>query len=247
MNYYIITGANSELAKSMFKKLIKDNNRVFLSSRKKLWCGEKIDNTSYLDEIDLCDENCLNALCIAVNRFVPLDSSFIIIHCAGDFFDRLRIPEASFERARILMESNYLTLYGVIKYLLPLQVERGGGKIIAFSCNSVKYNYPGMSAFSSSKAAIETLIKITANEWAHKNIVANAFSLPSIKTNAVLECKPDVVAEDLITPDELSESIINEISNFSQYNNGNIISIIKHSKTFFGNGYYERNNYFPES
>ena len=205
MNYYIITGANSELAKAVSTKLREDNNKVLLASRRKLWCAENISS--------------------------------------DDFLDRTTIPDTKFKDAKALMESNFLTLYGVIKYLLPLQLKRGGGKIVAFSCNSVKYNYPGMSAFTSAKAAVESLVKITANEWAHENIIINAFSLPSIKTDAVLRNKPDYVAEDLITPKELSECIINEVDNFSKYTNGNIISIIKHSDTFFGKGYYERNKY----
>ena len=143
--------------------------------------------------------------------------------------------------ARRLIISHYITLFGTARAVIPVMQAVGGGKIFAFSCNSVKYNYPDMAAFTSCKAAVECLIKCIANEVSKYGIVANSFALPSIKTQSVIDTKPEAFHHDYVTLPELTSCIEATVENLSPLINGTVINVFKYSDSFYHKGYYERN------
>lgn len=242
MSNYIVTGANSEIGKALSEHLTKKGHEVLLVSRssKPLSCSKK-----WLDGIDMTKESDL----LIMRSFVKTNfsSPFTIIHSVGDFWKHKSITNTSFDEALSQIHSHYITLFGVIKAVVPIMQEVGGGKIIAFSCNSVRYNYPDMAAFTSSKAAVECLIKCIANEQSQYNILANAFALPSIKTNSVLKTKPEEFHKNYPTLEQLTNCIEQTIENLSPLINGNCISLFKYSDSFYHKGYYERNIIWEEN
>ena len=98
-----------------------------------------------------------------------------------------------------------------------------------------------MPLFTSSKAAVECLIKCVANEQSKYNIIANSFALPSIKTNSVIKTKPEEFHKNYATLEELTDCIEHTIENLSPLINGNVINLFKYSESFYNKGYYERN------
>ncbi len=243
MSKYVITGANSEIGQSLAKYLANQGHEILLSSRSRKPSCNYYDN--WMDGIDLTKEHDLNKL----GKYIEscYSTPFTVIHSVGDFWSHKSINNTSFDEAVSQINSHYITLFGVIKTVVPIMQKVGGGKIIAFSCNSVKYNYPDMAAFTSSKAAVECLIKCTANEQSKYNIISNAFALPSIKTNSVIESKPKEFHENYPTLSELTECIEQTVENLSFLSNGNIISLFKYSDSFYHKGYYERNIIWEEN
>lgn len=235
MSKYVITGANSEIGRALYQYLLGNGHEVLLVSRSRKTENEK----NWIDGLDLTDESDL----LELRGFIKerYDTPFTLIHSVGDFWAHKSITNTSFKEAVSQINSHYITLFGVIKSVVPIMQEVGGGKIIAFSCNSVRYNYPDMAAFTSSKAAVECLIKCVANEQSQYNIIANAFALPSIKTNNVIETKPLEYHRNYPTLEELSECIENTAENLSPLLNGNVIGLFKYSDSFYHKGYYERN------
>ena len=242
MSNYVITGGNSEIGQALAEYLIKRNHEVLLVSRSL----KPKDETSYdwIDGIDLTNEDDLMKLQNFIrNRFcVP----FTLIHSVGDFWAHKSITNTRFDEAISQINSHYVTLYGTIKFVVPIMQAVGGGKIIAFSCNSVRYNYPDMAAFTSAKAAVECLIKCVANEQSKYNIIANAIALPSIKTKNVMKTKPEEFHKNYPTLDELTECIEKTIEGLSPLINGNVINLFKYSDSFYHKGYYERNIIWEE-
>lgn len=237
MGNYVITGGNSEIGRALADYLTQQNHEVLLISRSQKPISEKSDN--WLDGIDLTKEKDL----IKFQNFIEMHfcSPFTIIHSVGDFWAHKSITNTRFEEAISLIHSHYITLYGVIKYVVPIMQKLGGGKIVAFSCNSVKYNYPDMAAFTSAKAAVECLIKCVANEQSKYNITANAIALPSIKTKSVIKTKPEEFHKNYPTLEELTECIEKALESISPLINGNVINLFKYSDSFYHKGYYERN------
>jgi len=237
---YIITGANSDIGFFLIKELLKDDNEVIGSCRtptEKLQ-GFKHKNFHLIPNIDLTNKNCLSIFGKEIRKFGIVE--FHLIHSVGDFWHHKSIVNTSQKEATNLISSHYISLYSLLKMIIPVFIENKGGKILVFSCNSVLYNYPDMAAFTSAKAAIETLVRCTANENSKYGIVANAIALSTINTEKVKESKDPKYHNDYMTLDELKEVIVS-ILDLPKYINGNIIKTLKYSKYFYNEGYYKRN------
>ena len=237
MSKYVVTGANSEIGKALARHLINIGHEVLLVSRSSK--PSEYSSETWIDGIDMTKESDL----LRMQSFIQshFHSPFTIIHSVGDFWRHKSITNTNFSEAVSQINSHYITLFGVIKSVVPIMQNVGGGKIIAFSCNSVKYNYPDMAAFTSSKAAVECLIKCIANEQSKYNILANAFALPSIKTTSVINTKPEEFHKCYPTLEELTDCIEKNIESLSPLVNGNCIGLFKYSDSFYHKGYYERN------
>lgn len=238
MGNYVITGANSEIGNALAHHLSQQGHELILVSRSKKR-DYTLEDYEWLEGIDLMEESHLVNVRAKINE--QFKRPFTLIHSVGDFWKHKPIEVTSFSECITQIQSHYITLFGVIKAVVPIMRIVGGGKIIAFSCNSVKYNYPDMAAFTSSKAAVECLIKCVANEQSQYNIIANAFALPSIKTKSVIETKPEEYHQNYPTLSELSHCIEQTSENLSILTNGNIIGLFKYSSSFYHKGYYERN------
>jgi NAD(P)-dependent dehydrogenase (short-subunit alcohol dehydrogenase family) len=140
-----------------------------------------------------------------------------------------------------MLQSQVVTLYGVARFLTPVMKDNGGGRLVAFSCNSVAYNYPDMSPFTASKAAIECFVKCYANEHSHFGISACFLALPTIRTPKVLKEKAKGDHKNYIKPADLADYILNCVLTQPHEVNGNVIKVFKYSHTFYHSSYYERN------
>jgi len=243
MGNYVITGANSEIGEALTSHLTQKGHELLLVSRSpKRTLAPKTH--LWIDGVDLQKESDLLTLREEVCR--KFSAPYTVIHSVGEFWRHKSIDRTRFDEVISMIHSHYTTLFGVIKALVPSMREIGGGKIIAFSCNSVKYNYPDMAAFSSAKAAVECLIKCIANEQSQYNITANAFALPSIKTNSVIATKPEEFHQNYPTLEELTHCIEQTAETLSSLTNGNVISLFKFSPSFYHKGYYERNEIWED-
>jgi len=239
----ILTGGSSEIGTAILRRLKASGTaRVITTSNTKpitvsdsKWC--------LLRGVDLTQDAHLAQLRREVENLFT--GPFSIIHSVGQFWEHKPLDRTPLSEAREMMLSHYFTLFGLAHSLLPLAAKRGGARIVAFSCNSVAYNYPEMAAFTSAKAAVESLVKCIANEWSKDGIVANALALPTIRTDAVLGLKPNGDHQNYITPDELAEVVLNVVHGASQYMNGNVIKLVKHSPTFYHEAYFSRNPPYP--
>lgn len=240
MSNYIITGANSEIGIALADHLYQNGHELLLFSRngKK---GPLKDNedVTWIDGVDFTKEEDLNKVKRAAEE--TFEAPFTLVHSVGNFWKHKPLTSTSFEEVKGMMNSHYITLFGVIKAVVPVMQKVKGGKIIAFSCNSVKYNYPDMAAFTSAKAAIECLIKCVANEQSKYGITANAFALPSIATEAVKKTKPEEFWNGYTTLEELAICIEDTIENLSPLINGTVLNLFKYNKSFYHVSYYDRN------
>lgn len=238
INNFVITGANSDIGKAIIAKLSsRDENKILAISRSKNTSNQS-SNVELLEGIDLNSEKDLLEFSEKVKS--TFTDKFVFIHSVGNFWNHKTFANTEYNEATTMMDSHYNTLYGCIKYLVPIFKQLNGGRIIAFSCNSVGFNYPEMAAFTSAKAAVETLIKCTANENSKYGIVANGIALSTIKTEKVVNSKLKKYHSQYITEEELIE-VVDNLINSSSLINGNIIKILKYSEYFYNEGYFERN------
>lgn len=238
----LLTGANSSIGKKLSAKLCErkdDSWRIILSSRSsnpalsRLQCA----NIKYFDGIDLLKQEAIETLTKECALFFT--GPFCLVHSVGDFWDYVPFLEFDTERAKQAMHSHYTTLYGLLQHSVPIMINKGGGKILAFSCNSVRHNYPHMAPFTAAKAAVEALVKSISNEFGKHNIIANVVELASIQSEAVKQSKPYGDFEHFIPLEGIAETVL-EILTVNSIMNGSVINCFTYSKTFFNMGYFQR-------
>lgn len=237
----LITGAASYLASSIIKKYTNYNKyRILLTSRS---IDSKLtdmvnDNCKYLSGINLLNVKDVQKLREFIVEY--FDSKFSVINCVGYFPKFSLIHQSSFKIAKKNIESNYLCVFNLANQLLPLMIDRAGGHFIAFSSHTNYQNYPEMVAFTSSKIALECLIKGIANEYGQYGILSNIFALATLNTDIERKLKPHGDFKNWLNLDEVSESVFQLIHDNNSLLNGNVIHLYKYSESYFHQSYYDR-------
>lgn len=239
MNRFLVTGASSPLGLDIASVFTEDtDNQVLLTSRKDLGLPAH-PHLKCLSEIDLLEESDLERLTEVANQF--FDGPFHVINCVG-YYANGQEPflTTELDEARRIFDGNFVTVYNVAKYIVPLQIEKGGGHFIGFSCNSVRYKYPWMAPYTSSKAALETFIGCLANEHYQDNIIANVFAMATLQTDAEKNRKPKGDWDNWLPPIEIGEYLIDFVSARHAVHSGNVVNLYKFSESFFNESYFER-------
>jgi NAD(P)-dependent dehydrogenase (short-subunit alcohol dehydrogenase family) len=236
----VILGANSDIGSELVRQLAaRPDSSVIAVSRSPASQAQELSGVMRLDGCDLLDASSLMRLREAVSH--AFTTPFAVVHSVGDFWHHHPLDETSPDVARAQIESHYLTLYNVAHSLVPLMVERGGGQITAFSCNSVAHHYPEMSPFTAAKAAVETLIRCIANEYSGHGIQANYVALPTISTEKVVSSKNLSNELDYLHPGELATFILDDVLTLPLIANGIGLKVFRHNRNFYHSGYFERN------
>jgi NAD(P)-dependent dehydrogenase (short-subunit alcohol dehydrogenase family) len=138
----------------------------------------------------------------------------ILINNAG-IFPFGPTHEMTEEQFDSVFSINVKAPYFLVAEVAPLMAKRGKGAIVNISTMVADYGAPGMSLYSSSKAAINLLTKTWAAEYGPKGVRVNAVSPGPTRTEGT-----DVMGEGLdqlaaqapagrpATADEIAEAIV---------------------------------------
>ena len=241
MSDYIIFGSTSCVGQALIKNLVKDKkHRLMLVSRSRpdLFKDILSDNVVEFSGYDLTDSSCIEPLKKNADAF--FDGPFNVVSPIGGYWDHLSFEEVSLDEAVKVTNSQYMTVYCAALITLPLLRKRKGGKLITFSCHSVRYLYPWMAPYCAGKAAVEALTQCIAHEYAQYKITANCLRLSSLATDTVIESKPYGDTEHYMKVDELAKIIRSLCESPDTYINGSVLELYEYSQSFYGQGYFER-------
>ena len=148
----------------------------------------------------------------------------ILINNAGILINKT-ISETTPEDLFSIFSANVFSAYNLIKVLIPF-FEKKNSHIVNISSmggvqSSVKF--PGLSAYSASKAALCNLTETFAEELKDKNIKVNCIALGAIQTEMLNNAFPGYKAQ--ISSEEIAEFICNFSLYNSKYINGKIIPV----------------------
>jgi len=236
----VITGISSELGSVLAAALASDPAvRIIGTMRRQRKPQEAFpENVFVIDECDLADAKCCTNLSQAISdRF---DGPFGFVHSVGEFWEHVPFLDYRSDQAAQLFQSHVTTFYNVLQALVPVMVGKGGGSVIAFSCNSVRYSYPNMAAFTAAKSAVDSLVRSLANELSGQHLRFNSLVLASLKTHKVQESKPRGDFAHFIPPNDLVPTIRFLLSDDAYLVNGNTINLFVHSDQFYNTGYFQR-------
>jgi 3-oxoacyl-[acyl-carrier protein] reductase len=113
------------------------------------------------------------------------------------------------EEWRRVIEVNVLGVFHATRAALPALRRRGGGQIIAISSGAARTGYPNMSAYCTSKAALEGFMRALAAEVAEEPIKVATLIPGSILTDFGVRTREERIAsgQKFLEPDDVAEAI----------------------------------------
>lgn len=204
----LITGASQGIGRSLVKAFIsKSEYRIWAVARNEEAlqrlaeeCASETGRTPGILACDITSESSRNMVCDRIGEAGSLD---ILVNNAGMLINKPFLETTSDEiRQQMLInvEVPYLLSAGLVPFMSPrahiVNISSMGG----FQGSS---KFPGLSAYSASKAALNVLTECMAVELAEKKIAVNSLSLGSVQTNMLEQAFPGYKAP--VDADEMAE------------------------------------------
>lgn len=169
-----ITGASSGIGKSCaYEYALKGCRLILTSSREKCLeavaenCREYGAADVAVLPYDLMNPDGIAGLAReAWSRFGGID----ILFCNAGISQRATVEDTSMEMTRGIMEVNFFSTVGIVKTILPLMLEAGGGQMAVTSSISGRFGFPLRCAYCASKHALYGYFETLQAEYGKKGI-----------------------------------------------------------------------------
>ena len=224
----IITGASRGIGYELAKILSQDpKNKVIAVSRNKekldKLAGESKSGNIYAIHLDLNDSLSRNNFISTITK--KIDSVDVLINNAGAIVNK-PFEKITEKELNHVYNVNVFAVFQLIQSLLPLMGKKAKTHIVNISSmggfqGSAKF--AGLSAYSSSKAAVAGLSECLAEELKDKNIAVNCLCLGAVQTDMLDEAFPGYKAP--VTAKQMAEFIANFSLTGHNYFNGKVLPV----------------------
>ena len=215
----IVTGASRGIGHEIVKIAEKKGHRVYSISRniKAL----KDYSFKYPRQVDLANEDSIDKFSSEVkNDGVKVDA---LINNAGAFLNKPfeKISKKEFE---YIFQVNVFGLSSITRKVLPI-IDSKGHIVNITSMGGINgaAKFTGLSAYSSSKGAVNILTELLAEEYKEKGPSFNALAFGAVQTEMLEEAFPGLKAP--ISAKEIADFILDFSLQGQKYFNGKIIPI----------------------
>lgn len=222
----LITGASRGIGYDTVKVLAKDpKNKIIALSRNESSMKELAKvvapNTIQILPLDLTnfDEVYLYS---ALSEIESID---LLVNNAGLLINK-SFEELSIEEWKNIFDVNVFGIVHLIKALLPKLKHRDGAHILNISSMGGvqgSSKFPGLSAYSASKAAVINMTECLAEELKEDHIKVNCLALGAVQTEMLAEAFPDYKAP--LTSQEMANYISWFALNGHHFHNGKVIPV----------------------
>ncbi len=215
----IVTGASRGIGHEIVKIAEKKGHRVYSISRniKAL----KDYSFKYPRQVDLANEDSIDKFSSEVkNDGVKVDA---LINNAGAFLNKPfeKISKKEFE---YIFQVNVFGLSSITRKVLPI-IDSKGHIVNITSMGGINgaAKFSGLSAYSSSKGAVNILTELLAEEYKEKGPSFNALAFGAVQTEMLEEAFPGLKAP--ISAKEIADFILDFSLQGQKYFNGKIIPV----------------------
>mgnify|MGYP001302214260 FL=1 len=215
----IVTGASRGIGHEIVKIAEKKGHRVYSISRniKAL----KDYSFKYPRQVDLANEDSIDKFSSEVkNDGVKVDA---LINNAGAFLNKPfeKISKKEFE---YIFQVNVFGLSSITRKVLPIVNSKGHiVNITSMGGINGAAKFTGLSAYSSSKGAVNILTELLAEEYKEKGPSFNALAFGAVQTEMLEEAFPGLKAP--ISAKEIADFILDFSLQGQKYFNGKIIPV----------------------
>ena len=228
----VVTGASKGIGHAIVRQLAGPDHTIIALSR----------NGLLLEELR---EECLNKE--PASRVIPVVFDLMNIpEREKELFDQIRsavstidvlINNAGFlvnkpfgqlepEDVENCLKVNFSAPLYLIRCLMPLLEKATKSHVVnigSMAGQAGSKKFPGLSVYSSSKAALATLTECLAEEYKEKGIKFNCLALGAVQTEMLAEAFPDLKAP--LQPEEMASFIADFSVNGGKYFNGKVLPV----------------------
>ena len=215
----IVTGASRGIGHEIVKIAEKKGHRVYSISRN----IKALKESSFLypREVDLVNENSIDKFCNEIkNEGLQVDA---LINNAGAFLNKPfeKISKKEFE---YIFQVNVFGLSSITRKVLPI-IDSKGHIVNITSMGGINgaAKFDGLSAYSSSKGAVNILTELLAEEYKEKGPSFNALAFGAVQTEMLEEAFPGLKAP--ISAKEIADFILDFSLQGHKYFNGKILPV----------------------
>ena len=215
----IITGTSSGIGFELVNIFSKKNHRVLALSR---------DNSKLrelkLDGVDAIDFDLNHNDYRKINEFLKKAEKIdILINNAGYLVNK-PFKETTLEDFQMVYSTNVFSVAMLIKNTIDF-MESGSNVLNISSIGGIQgsLKFPGLSAYSSSKGALNILTEMLAEEYKERGIHFNSLALGSVQTKMLEKAFPNFTASTSAL--EMAEYIYNFSTNGYKLMNGKVVSV----------------------
>jgi NAD(P)-dependent dehydrogenase (short-subunit alcohol dehydrogenase family) len=219
----IITGASRGIGFETAQQFLNAGHTVFCLTRN-LAPLQAINRPNLkLHATDLCSRASMDDAVAFIKQHVH--SIDYMIHNAGSLINK-PFDAIAYDELENVYKVNVFAPYYLTQQLIGLLGKNQRSHIVNISSmggfqGSAKF--PGLSAYSSSKAAIAGLTECLAEELKEKNISVNCLAIGAVQTEMLAEAFPGYQAP--ISPKQMAEYIFDFAVKGHRYYNGKILPV----------------------
>ncbi|MFC4000151.1 SDR family NAD(P)-dependent oxidoreductase [Prauserella oleivorans] len=184
MGNALVTGAGRGIGRAIARRLAADGCDVIVVDLDEAAAKEvaaEVDGRAMV--CDVADPDALRVLAASV------DSLDVLVNNAG-IFPPVRLTDITAEQFRKVMDVNAVAPL-LLTQLLISQLSSRGGSVVNIASMAAKVPTPGTGAYSPSKAALVSLTKLCAVEFAHTGVRFNAVAPGGVRTEGTAQVSAD--------------------------------------------------------
>ena len=215
----IITGTSSGIGFELVKIFSKKNHRVLALSRN----NSKLRDLN-LEGVHAVDFNLNDHDYFEINQFIKSVKKIdVLINNAGYLVNK-PFSQTTLEDFNLVYSTNIISVAMLIKNTIDY-MEKGSNVLNISSIGGIQgsVKFSGLSAYSSSKGALNILTEMLAEEYKDQGIHFNSLALGSVQTKMLEKAFPGFVASSSV--EDMAKYIYNFSTEGYKLMNGKVISV----------------------
>ena len=219
MKNIIITGTSSGIGLELVKIYSKNGYKVISLSRSDL-PAKGLVGVEHMNFDISKKESLVNLVNLVKNKYKKID---ILINNAGKLINK-SFKDLSKDDLYDIYDVNVFGVISLIQCLLPFfKKDSHVVNISSIGGISGSSKFPGLTAYSSSKGALNILTEVLAEEFKESGPKFNSLSLGSVNTPMLNKAFPGYTAQ--VNPNEMASFIFDFANNSSKVFNGKVIPV----------------------
>ena len=219
MKNIIITGTSSGIGLELVKIYSKSGYKVISLSRSDL-PAKGLVGVEHINFDISKKESLVNLINLVKNKYKKID---ILINNAGKLINK-SFKDLSKDDLYDIYDVNVFGVISLIQSLLPF-FKKDSHVVNISSIGGIhgSSKFPGLTAYSSSKGALNILTEVLAEEFKESGPKFNSLSLGSVNTPMLNKAFPGYKAQ--VNPNEMASFIFDFANNSSKVFNGKVIPV----------------------